>query len=705
MAYKKISELTTKGQTWSIKAKILRMWDSVNFATDEIMSFDMLLMDEEGETIHATIWKNLIDNFRPMISENSIYAFSNFKVQESTKYCPVDKDLKITFMYNTKVKEMKGASNKFKEYYFEFATRETLVDRVNKDKILSDVIGLLTKIKPIESRMIMKNSTNPRPKDIREIELLLLDGAKIRVTLWGQLAHSLNEDVIGNHTVVVVTSTTVQEFNGLSLRSSSATRLYTDINIPETWKIISRHSDEQNLPKLMEVDKSTQGTLEEQMFYNRKTLQEITNMGHDDTKSQDFICTTKATIDHLQDVTWWYMSCNDCNKKVVKKIDKYYCEKCKMYPENTKPRMLNTSISSLLNSLDGRCEEVPTIIQQLCGRTFIFQLKLNIENLTQGKSNYIVRRTFVPDDKLEMQHLDDKVKDLLNNEKDKLNYPPNRRESSLYVHIKQEPEDSDGDKDETTSSRKIQRGSQTTKEYITIEDDTGEENDSEEDLEDDSEEGLEDGSEEDIKEDCTKTSVLQRPQPEPVATISKRIGKRLTRNLGEKKTSVYRKQETDAQLEDSDGTKSAKKRGKKLSTKIGEIKASTPGKQQLADAQLEDSDEPILKQGIKLSTNEKRRRSFVIEDESEDECTTKNYIKRIELQVGKSGLDNKCSEQRSVATTARRGRKRSAKEVDDIKTNNTDLKHQIPTIPNGQIEDEPSKTRPKRTRKMNPKYN
>lgn len=47
MAYKKISELTTKGQTWSIKAKILRMWDSVNFATDEIMSFDMLLMDEE----------------------------------------------------------------------------------------------------------------------------------------------------------------------------------------------------------------------------------------------------------------------------------------------------------------------------------------------------------------------------------------------------------------------------------------------------------------------------------------------------------------------------------------------------------------------------------------------------------------------------------------------------------------------------------
>ena len=43
---------------------------------------------------------------------------------------------------------------------------------------------------------------------------------------------------------------------------------------------------EENVPKLMEVDKSTQGTLEDQMFYNRRTLQEITQMRHENPTNQ-----------------------------------------------------------------------------------------------------------------------------------------------------------------------------------------------------------------------------------------------------------------------------------------------------------------------------------------------------------------------------------------------------------------------------------
>lgn len=34
-------------------------------------------------------------------------------------------------------------------------------------------MGLLTKIKQIESRMILKNTANPGQKDIREIELII----------------------------------------------------------------------------------------------------------------------------------------------------------------------------------------------------------------------------------------------------------------------------------------------------------------------------------------------------------------------------------------------------------------------------------------------------------------------------------------------------------------------------------------------------
>ena len=47
MTYKKLSDLTTKGQLWSIKVKVIRVWDSINNATDELISMDMILMDEQ----------------------------------------------------------------------------------------------------------------------------------------------------------------------------------------------------------------------------------------------------------------------------------------------------------------------------------------------------------------------------------------------------------------------------------------------------------------------------------------------------------------------------------------------------------------------------------------------------------------------------------------------------------------------------------
>ncbi|KAJ1273707.1 hypothetical protein BS78_05G005400 [Paspalum vaginatum] len=417
MAYKKLRQLTTAGQAWNIKVKIIRMWESINFSTDELMSLDMILMDEQGETIRATIWKNLIDNYKPKINEGSIYALSNFKVQEDTRYRPVKNTLKIVFVYNTNVKE--------------FASLDTLMERKSLDKQCSDVIGLLTKIKQVETRTIFKNTANPRQKDIREIELLISKDQTVRITLWGDLAHSLNEDVIGKHIVVIVTSTMVEGLQGMiSLKTTNGTRIYTDLDIPETWKFIDSVPYEENVPKLMEVDKSTQGTLEDQMFYNRRTLHDITQMRHDNPTEQDFVFTSRATIDRLANTTWWYMACNVCNKMCTKIVSKYHCSKCNKCPDATTPRylirlqisdhtatttcsifddeaqrMLKTTITNLLDSLNGKSEDVPKVILELYGKTLIFRFKLNDQNLTEGREYYLVKRTFEPDDKLEFKHL------------------------------------------------------------------------------------------------------------------------------------------------------------------------------------------------------------------------------------------------------------------------------------------------------------
>jgi Zn finger protein HypA/HybF involved in hydrogenase expression len=47
-----------------------------------------------------------------------------------------------------------------------------------------------------------------------------------------------------------------------------------------------------------------------------------------------FLCTTKATIDEVQQNTkWWYMSCQNCNKICSKRDDKYYCNNCSEFPK------------------------------------------------------------------------------------------------------------------------------------------------------------------------------------------------------------------------------------------------------------------------------------------------------------------------------------------------------------------------------------
>ena len=60
--------------------------------------------------------------------------------------------------------------------------------------------------------------------------------------------------------------------------------------------------------------------------------------------------------------------------------------------------------TDLLDSLDGKFEEIPKVIQQLCGKTLIFRFMLKGQNLTEGKEYYLVKKTFGLDEKLELQY-------------------------------------------------------------------------------------------------------------------------------------------------------------------------------------------------------------------------------------------------------------------------------------------------------------
>jgi hypothetical protein len=47
-----------------------------------------------------------------------------------------------------------------------------------------------------------------------------------------------------------------------------------------------RHCIVDSFPTMIEVDASMQGTVEQQMFYNRKTIREITELHYSDVKTK-----------------------------------------------------------------------------------------------------------------------------------------------------------------------------------------------------------------------------------------------------------------------------------------------------------------------------------------------------------------------------------------------------------------------------------
>uniref|UniRef100_K4CJU5 Replication protein A 70 kDa DNA-binding subunit B/D first OB fold domain-containing protein n=1 Tax=Solanum lycopersicum TaxID=4081 RepID=K4CJU5_SOLLC len=82
MAYSLLSELDTTKDNWLVRVRVCRMWEFRNYRRDnEMISLDMVLIDEKGTLIHGVIWKDLVTRFRQNLSD-SVITIKNFKVSK-----------------------------------------------------------------------------------------------------------------------------------------------------------------------------------------------------------------------------------------------------------------------------------------------------------------------------------------------------------------------------------------------------------------------------------------------------------------------------------------------------------------------------------------------------------------------------------------------------------------------------------------------
>lgn len=79
-----ISALDKSKETWNIVTKVERLWVSPSLYGSKLpFSTDMVLMDSNGDKIHASVSKTLIYRFQHLITEGRVYRISFFGVHPS----------------------------------------------------------------------------------------------------------------------------------------------------------------------------------------------------------------------------------------------------------------------------------------------------------------------------------------------------------------------------------------------------------------------------------------------------------------------------------------------------------------------------------------------------------------------------------------------------------------------------------------------
>ncbi|KAH0784241.1 hypothetical protein KY290_003839 [Solanum tuberosum] len=103
-----ISEINSKLMYWKLKVRIVRLWENTDRDRPDCpFSIEVILMDEKGDRIHASLGRSLFPNFRESIKEMGLYFIKNFVVCPNTMKLRIkDHKFKLMFTKKTVIEEI-----------------------------------------------------------------------------------------------------------------------------------------------------------------------------------------------------------------------------------------------------------------------------------------------------------------------------------------------------------------------------------------------------------------------------------------------------------------------------------------------------------------------------------------------------------------------------------------------------------------------
>lgn len=322
-----------------------------NYANQKFFAMEMVLMDEKGDKIQATVRKNLMTRFENKIHEGTVYNIRSFGVAaNSGAFRTTKHQFKLNLQNGTVVREVGTGLITVSPY--SFVSFPEIVGNIDKDYLI-DVVGILSGVG--RERAYERNRVTTKFKVI-ELES---NGMKLECTLFGPYVDDLDAYLQSGYTknvVVLAQYLKVKMFNGkVQLQNAmNCTKILFNPDIPEVTDFVKNANNIGSPTQPLSYMKdASEMTLEEE-FLNlsqRKTIEELKDC------RKDMVCVVLGTIKHVVGGNdFWYVACV-CNKGVVVDSKRLFCSRCKKHVWSIVPRNLNhlVFLKLLLNLLNKPC--------------------------------------------------------------------------------------------------------------------------------------------------------------------------------------------------------------------------------------------------------------------------------------------------------------------------------------------------------------
>ncbi|CAL8139811.1 unnamed protein product [Prunus armeniaca] len=313
-----------------IKVRVCRIWRPKLIGyDDQFGGLQCILVDQMADAIQATVKEIDYDLIGAKIKAGCIYEITHFHSGRSkTSHKVVPHAAHLFFNTRTVFTELSSVYPQIPRHRFYFLDYGQLCTRIDKNEILTDVLGHITAVQPLEEKMV----GNGRLETKCEIYIQNIRKEDVRITLWGDTARAFDFQALEELAppiITVFTSLKVKQFQGKTvLNSSVSTMIFIDPDIQEldTYKMTFGAF----VDAIKMVPPSSIQPIKPEELENAKKLsvQELNVLDPDLCKDAFILCRAAITRFNTRS-GWWYKACPSCFKQLrsIAHNDELLCPK------------------------------------------------------------------------------------------------------------------------------------------------------------------------------------------------------------------------------------------------------------------------------------------------------------------------------------------------------------------------------------------